>query len=153
MQTFVIVHVFGISEPPAQGLKILGSSDTNVKQIFSRIFLWTFLCVWQAAHFLGIFALIWTYVVSHYFKRPLHMCVLWVTLLAGHRYEEDEPGRVTGATVRKYATDHSCVIEREVSGSREAMNEKLLFWFRGLCVCVSREVFEVNKECIQNSIW
>jgi len=47
--------------------------------------------------------------------------------LAGHRFEEDEPGKVIGATVRKHVTDHSGVMEREVSGSREAMNGKLLF--------------------------
>jgi len=47
--------------------------------------------------------------------------------LAGHGYEEDESGRVIGATDREHAADHSGVIEREVSGSRKAMNEKLLF--------------------------
>jgi hypothetical protein len=47
--------------------------------------------------------------------------------LAGHGYEEDEYERVVGATERKHAADHSGVIEREVSGSRKAMNEKLLF--------------------------
>jgi hypothetical protein len=47
--------------------------------------------------------------------------------LAGHGYEEDESGRVVGATEIKHAADHSGVIEREISGSREAMNEKLLF--------------------------
>jgi hypothetical protein len=47
--------------------------------------------------------------------------------LTVHGYEEDESGRVTGATERKHAADHSGVIAREVSGSRKAMNEKLLF--------------------------
>jgi hypothetical protein len=46
--------------------------------------------------------------------------------LAGHSYEEDESGRVTGTTERKHAADYCGVIEREVSGSRKAMNEKLL---------------------------
>jgi hypothetical protein len=47
--------------------------------------------------------------------------------LAGHRFEEDEPGRVIGTTERKHSTGHSGVIEREVSGSRKAIDEKLLF--------------------------
>lgn len=74
------------------------------------------------------------------------MRVLLVTLLAGHGYEEDESGSVMGATERKHAADHSGVIERKVSGSRKAMNEKLLFWFRGLCLSVSKEMFKVNRE-------
>jgi hypothetical protein len=55
---------------------------------------------------------------------------------------------VIGAKERKHAADHSGVIEREVSGSRKAMNEKLLFRFRGLCLCVSKEMFKVNREFV-----
>ena len=75
---------------------------------------------------------------------PRHICFY----LAGQNYEEDESGRVIGATERKHSADHSSVSEREVSGSRKAMNEKLLFWFCGLCICVSKEVFKVSREFI-----